>query len=483
MADADRQVLEVLQHPAAVTAVERRLELPGYVVQRQAGESGLALVGVQPELRLAALDRGQRVRHGRLTVQHRADLLADLSQPVRVRPEQPQADGGGHRRPLPEGANHDLGVPEAWRQLVLQHALEALRDADIGELDDTAAVGRVVVLLAQLVVVDRRRTCTCHPGDADHPGVGADGLLDVEQARRRGGEIGPPRHPDLDLELVTVGGRKELHPEPAGQHEARDRQRAGCEQGQPGSRQCMGEQAAVADRHAFGTHAVAPPALPAGLPGEGQEPGERRDHRHGEHERGEQGEDDGGRDRADEIADVARQQEDRHEAEDGCRRRCEQRPEQVAYGRADRGARRLPRAATGDHLVGDDDRVVDQQADRDDHAEDGHLVDRFAHDVQAEQGERGRQRQRRADDQRGPPAHRQRDDEHDAGRADEQVGGEFPQPCRRVAALVEHGVDGEPGRQPGRERRDRSACRLGPTVDADVRRGARCDKDAAMPVV
>ena len=93
-----------------------------------------------------------------------------------------------------------------------------------------------------------------------------------------------------------------------------------------------------------------------------------------------------------------------------------------------------------------DDRIVHQQAERDDETCDGQLIQRIAEEVQHDDAEGQRQRDRDHHDARGAPAERQQRQHHERD-GDAEVHVEAVQPCLDVLRLVETLFQRDPFRQ------------------------------------
>lgn len=79
-----------------------------------------------------------------------------MLQPVRVGANDAQADRSGNRRALAERLDDDLGVMKALGEGILQDRLESFGLGRVAQLYDAAGIAWVAVLLAQLVIVNRR---------------------------------------------------------------------------------------------------------------------------------------------------------------------------------------------------------------------------------------------------------------------------------------------------------------------------------------
>jgi hypothetical protein len=202
----------------------------------------------------------------------------------------------------------------------------------------------------------------------------------------------------------------------------------------------------------------APEAIPPDRAAFGQEPtGDGRRDRDGDDEGPGQHDDHRQRDGTDEIACRSRQQDHRHEAERRCRGGGEERhgqpPDTVGHGR---GPWARPTQAPRD-LIGHHDARIDQQAERDDHARDAHLVDRQADGVHRGEAREAHHRKDHRDDQRRAQA--QRDEQHGDHQADAKrhVAAHLGQPFGGIGGLVEDKLHRHARRQRGLELRQRGA--------------------------
>src|SRR6185503_7394302 len=111
-------------------------------------------------------------------------------------------------------------------------------------------------------------------------------------------------------------------------------------------------------------------------------------------ERGDDGQDDRHREAADEIAGGAGQEEERHEGEHQGGGTADHRDRDLAGGGDRRLAPRAPLAQVTGDVLHHHDRVVDQEAERDDEPDDAELVEAEAEGVQQRQADRQRERDR-----------------------------------------------------------------------------------------
>ena len=222
--------------------------------------------------------------------------------------------------------------------------------------------------------------------------------------------------------------------------------------------------------------------------------GEERDQREREEQRDEHRHGEGGRERGEELPHHPLEQaegEEHHYRGDGRRRDG---PDELLHGGAEGGeaAARGAEPQVARDVLGDDDGVVDHEADRDRHGAQGHQVERLADQPHDEHGHRERHRdRRRADGGDAPVAQEQEQHQHGEHGTDEHGVAHRADGVAYQRGLVVHPLEMDAGREARRERGDDSGHAVGDLEggpldlprDVDERRGlavARHDADVIL---
>ncbi len=177
-----------------------------------------------------------------------------------------------------------------------------------------------------------------------------------------------------------------------------------------------------------------------------QAAGQERNDEHGDQQRADDGGDDRHRQHPDELARISRQRHQRHESENqGC-------------GAAHHGDEDLPGAGQrrlgtrgafakmARNVLGDHDRVVDQQAQSHHEGGDGDLVQRIVEEVDDREAEGKRQRNRDHHDAGGTQSQGQQGQQHQRD-GDQQVAKQVIEPVGHIARLFESHLELDAPRQ------------------------------------
>ena len=201
--------------------------------------------------------------------------------------------------------------------------------------------------------------------------------------------------------------------------------------------------------------------------------GEQRNDCERENQRNEYRDRQRGRQRREELTDDALQQAERQKDDDRRQGRGGNGPDQLLHRFADR-----PRAVPGQSqmtrdVFRNDDRVVDDEPDRDRHGPQRHQVERLAQQPHHEHGDREGQRNRGGADRRDAPV-AQEDEQHDhrERRADEHGVADGAHGLPHEERLVVHPLDVNAGRQRRCDRRHDpgDAVREGERIAAELAR-------------
>ncbi len=421
--------------------------------------------------------------------EHGTCLVADHVERVEIIPHDAELDRCIGGRTLFKGQRQEARAQELVADPALNFAHDLVRALVRIQLNPAGSKPFDAFGIVEDVVVDAWGWLAEHPGNVldafnpiDQVGGAMDDLDRVIDVGFRG-EL--QRH----LKLVTLRLRKELRRQLPDQPEAEyGRSHTGGD-AQQGEAQHGFDRGAVAIGDEIIGHAVAPPAawafrlagFPAALAVKPARHG--RDHRDRNNKRGRNREDDRQADHADEFACAAWQHGDGRKGQRRGQRRGGERRGQMVEALPDGFE---PRLALGTHLIefiDHHDGIVDQQAERDDEAGHGHLVQRMAEHAEQDQHEADRQRNGHADHDGRAPAHGDEQDDNDDEGRKEQV---FRQPVQAVIcveALVKDGLDLQARRRVGREIVRNGTGTFGPFVDALSRRDVNANQNGAEIVL
>ena len=261
------------------------------------------------------------------------------------------------------------------------------------------------------------------------------------------------RQIDDDLDLGLVVERQQFHHDVFGHEQRADRDGGETDGDQENLRAHPAFQERRRDADVEAPHradvvavVLAVLRLLEALSGEAhQEPGR---HGHRDEEREQHRDRRVGRDRAHVRAHQAADEHHRQQRRDDGERRDDGRIADLGH-RLDRGldeAALAARRPVPDDVLDDDDRVVDENADREDEREQAHPIDGVAHHPGGEEGQEDRRRDDDQDHHALAPADRRRDENDDRDRRQRKVEQEFVRLLVGRLAVVARDRDLEAGR-------------------------------------
>ncbi len=407
---------QLAHRQAARVPVERAR----HVGTREAEPRRRRVVDAELERRLTRAEIVPHVRGTRHPAQLRGHRRNRLGQAAELVGEDAHLDRRAHRRPLFEPLADHLDSRQPLRRGAAQPGERRLdirglsrRHDHLGEVRAPGHAGDVVVE-ARRAAPDEARDRRDRLPLEQQP---------LELARGRVGaiEVAPLRQLEVHDELVAVGRRKELLPEkPRAEQRQRDEGRgAGEHQTGPAQRQRR-EHAGEAARHRRGARGARPQ----------RHFGERRRHQYGEQIGDGEREDHHDRNRAGEIGGAALGEKHRQERRDGRPGRRRERHCELAHGVRRRAPPRDAAVEPPLDVLRDDDRVVDEHAEREHERGDRDLVEHPAAEREEREGGEGHQRDDRSDHQAEPQSHRQHHHPGDDQDAHEQRIVELGEPRR-----------------------------------------------------
>ena len=372
--------------------------------------------------------------------------MAEPVQLAQFRPDDDQFDRRRDGRPLLEGQGQEARIGKFLHHAALQVRQNAGSGLGAFGADEAGGIVRRVGPVADDIVVSARCALPDHPADLFNPVIGQDqfpGALGLAAGFRNGGR---GRQFQFHLEHVAIGRREELNRQGGGREEAGHRQDDAGQKPDPGPCTDRVEQATINRSERARPQTMTPEAArrmdQVGIIEPG---GKGTDHGQGQNQGRGNREDHGNPDHGDELAGRARHQRDRREGEDSRGRGRQKRGKQQTDRVFQRRQRRLPALAQEAVFIHHDNRIIDQQAERDDEAGHRHLVQGLI--IEADQDEDGqnRQRQGRPDDERcAPPHHEEEDGKDDQGRHG-QITGQTMQAVIDIIALSEDRIDPHAG--------------------------------------
>ena len=416
-------------------AAERDAQRVDDVLGGDAAQAGLLAIDPEEQLLLVRLDHRVDVDDAFLPGHALPDCVGRRDELVVIVVRLPVDLGDDGRKDGRAGRHFDdlqVGVvapadfldgrPDAQRDLVAVHRAPLTGqqvDADVAGVRALAQV----VMPDQPVEIDRRADAD-RRGEIDHFRLGAEVFLDLLRDAVGGFQRRRFRHVDDDLELVLVVERQHLQRNQAGrgQHDGEDEQTAHDQQHGDALFARIDQRAhdAVVDSVDAGRPDVVRllpgAALAQQLAGDPGRDGEGHQHRADHRQRDVQ------RHRRHVRAHHAADEKHRDERHDDRQRGQYDRRHDLVHGEQ-HGllAGVLAHRKVARDVFHTDDRVVDEQPERQDQREQCHSVDRVAHEIIEEQCQGIGDRNRESDDRALAPGHGQRNHADDGDDAHPEV--------------------------------------------------------------
>ena len=407
------------------------------------------------------------------------ERLAEFAQHIKIIAIDLDFQRRHHGRSLVDATDDDAGLRVVPINSALQSADEVIGRAGIGRQYQCLRPAGHRFAGAEHVVVERRCALANGPVHPPHQRLPAQVL--VEPLDQGGGVVNgsPVGQLDLQVHLVPVGAREELCGERGEGQKAGDRQdqRQGHRAGRMLQRpvQCAHQQ--CTGRAAVNAHL---PPMSAARQSPGQQPcSEHRGDDQCQQQRTRQHNHDGDGYRTHEVSCGPGQDDHRGESEHRGHRGGEQGNAQAGYGTGDGGERAVAVVdQTLADFIGHHNRAVDQQAQRNDQAGDGHLVDRDSRVIEHSDRKQCAQGQNACDHHGGTPAHGEQQYQQHQHNTERQITHHTAQALLGIYALVVADFDADTLRRQRPVTLKECAEVRGPAVDLQAIFHGNADQNA-----